>query len=69
MSLQKGVYQLPIHRSRSVPALAKEGSLKQMDYLFRVVHTTPKDAEHTGVTSIPSVATGTGKLLHQMIMV
>lgn len=63
--VQKGVYQLPIHRSRSVPSLAKEGSLKQMDYpgsVFRVVTTTPRVTEHTAVTSMPTVTTGTGKI-------
>ncbi|XP_021770598.1 uncharacterized protein LOC110734758 isoform X2 [Chenopodium quinoa] len=40
----KGRVQLPIHRSHSVPALIKDGSVRQVDSfggVFRVVPTTP----------------------------
>lgn len=46
--------QLPIHRSRSVPLLNKDGAIKQMDSLggvFRVIPTTPRVAEGSGTTS------------------
>ncbi|GMP85071.1 hypothetical protein CsSME_00038378 [Camellia sinensis var. sinensis] len=46
--------QLPIHRSRSVPSLIKEGSIRQIDPLssvFRVVPTTPRVAEGMLTTS------------------
>ncbi|KAL9429291.1 hypothetical protein AB3S75_031160 [Citrus x aurantiifolia] len=45
---------LPIHRSRSVPLLNKDGSIRQMDSLggvFRVIPTTPRVAEGSGTTS------------------
>ncbi|KAA8516540.1 hypothetical protein F0562_016954 [Nyssa sinensis] len=46
----KGGTQLPIHRSRSVPVLNKDGSIRQMDSLggvFRVIPSTPRVAEGT----------------------
>lgn len=61
--MQKGGYQLPIHRSHSVPVLNKDGSMKQMDYLgsiYRVITTTPKVTEQTAATSVPGVTIGTG---------
>ncbi|GAY53345.1 hypothetical protein CUMW_148600 [Citrus unshiu] len=45
---------LPIHRSRSVPLLNKDGSIRQIDSLggvFRVIPTTPRVAEGSGTTS------------------
>ncbi|KAK9291240.1 hypothetical protein L1049_009428 [Liquidambar formosana] len=45
---------LPIHRSRSVPEINKDGSIRQMDYMggiFRVIPTTPRMAEGTVTTS------------------
>ncbi|KAI3473261.1 hypothetical protein Pfo_029840 [Paulownia fortunei] len=54
----KGGYQLSIHRSRSVPVLNKDGSMKQMDYLggvYRVISTTPRVTDQTAATSMPSV--------------
>ncbi|CAL5422388.1 unnamed protein product [Camellia sinensis] len=48
------VEALPIHRSRSVPSLIKEGSVRQIDPLsgvFRVVPTTPRVAEAMLTTS------------------
>ncbi|XP_011094675.1 uncharacterized protein LOC105174317 isoform X2 [Sesamum indicum] len=59
----KGGYQLPMHRSLSVPVLNKDGSLKQMDYLggiYRVIPTTPRPTEQIAATSIPSVAIDIG---------
>ncbi|KAL0309734.1 UNVERIFIED_CONTAM: hypothetical protein Sradi_5915700 [Sesamum radiatum] len=59
----KGGYQLPMHRSLSVPVLNKDGSLKQMDDLggiYRVIPTTPRPTEQTPATSIPSVAIDIG---------
>ncbi|KAF5750364.1 putative protein binding protein [Tripterygium wilfordii] len=47
-SSSKGAAQLPIHRSRSVPLLNDEGSIRQLDSLgglFRVVPATPRGAE------------------------
>ncbi|XP_056684636.1 uncharacterized protein [Spinacia oleracea] len=41
----KGLLQLPIHRSRSVPVLIKDGSVRQVDSfggIFRVIPTTPR---------------------------
>lgn len=41
----KGLLQLPIHRSHSVPVLVKDGSVRHMDSfggVFRVVPTTPR---------------------------
>ncbi|KAL1545850.1 hypothetical protein AAHA92_22528 [Salvia divinorum] len=52
----KGGCQLPMHRSRSVPVLNKEGSIKQMDSLgsvYRVVPTTPRVTEQTSAASTP----------------
>ncbi|XP_042054422.1 uncharacterized protein LOC121799138 isoform X2 [Salvia splendens] len=52
----KGGCQLPMHRSRSVPVLNKEGSIKQMDSLgsvYRVVPTTPRVTEQTSAASPP----------------
>lgn len=55
--------QLPIHRSRSVPLLNKDGSIRQMDSfsgVFRVIPSTPRVAEGSGTTSsstFPSNAT------------
>ncbi|KAL7265102.1 hypothetical protein ACSBR1_002955 [Camellia fascicularis] len=51
--------QLPIHRSRSVPVLNKDGSIRQSDSLsgvFRVVPTTPRVAGGTlaTMTSTPT---------------
>ncbi|THG23877.1 E3 ubiquitin-protein ligase MARCH7-like isoform X1 [Camellia sinensis] len=46
--------QLPMYRSRSVPSLIKEGSVRQIDPLsgvFRVVPTTPRVAEGMLTTS------------------
>lgn len=46
----KGSVQLPIHRSRSVPVLHKNGSVRQMDSfggVFRVVPATPRVKEGT----------------------
>ncbi|CAL5419943.1 unnamed protein product [Camellia sinensis] len=50
----KNTTQLPIHRSRSVPSLIKEGSVRQIDPLssvFRVVPTTPRVADGMLTTS------------------
>uniref|UniRef100_A0A2P2M0S5 Protein binding protein n=1 Tax=Rhizophora mucronata TaxID=61149 RepID=A0A2P2M0S5_RHIMU len=47
----KGEAQLAIHRSHSVPALNKDGSIRQLDSLggrFRVVPTAPCAAEQSG---------------------
>uniref|UniRef100_A0A5B7BCR3 RING-CH-type domain-containing protein n=1 Tax=Davidia involucrata TaxID=16924 RepID=A0A5B7BCR3_DAVIN len=49
----KGGTPLPIHRSRSVPVLNKDGSTRQMDSLggvFRVIPATPRVAEGTVAT-------------------
>ncbi|XP_044486847.1 uncharacterized protein LOC123211923 isoform X2 [Mangifera indica] len=46
----KGGARLPIHRSRSVPVLNKDGSIRQLDSLggvFRVIPATPHIAEGT----------------------
>lgn len=70
--MQKGGNQLSIHRSRSVPVLNKDGSMKQTDYLgsvYRVIPTTPRVTEQTTATSMPSITIGTGKFLRQMIKV
>lgn len=68
--MQKGRHQLPIHRSRSVPVLNKDGSVKQMDHLgsiFRVISTTPRVTEPTAATSVPSVTIDTGNFAHQLV--
>ncbi|CAN0926888.1 hypothetical protein LINGRAHAP2_LOCUS35566 [Linum grandiflorum] len=60
LSYAKGEAQLPIHRSRSVPVLNKEVSVRQMDSaggLFRVIPTTPRSA--VPATSMPSPAAET----------
>lgn len=62
--MQKDGYQLPMHRSRSVPVLYKEG-VKQMDSLgsvYRVIPTTPKVTEQTSPASVtvPGETTGAG---------
>ncbi|XP_042046042.1 uncharacterized protein LOC121792234 [Salvia splendens] len=52
----KGGCQLPMHRSRSVPVLNKEGSIKQIDSLgsvYRVVPTAPRVTEQTSAASPP----------------
>ncbi|KAL2533659.1 RING/U-box superfamily protein [Abeliophyllum distichum] len=57
VNVAKGVTQFPIHRSRSVPVLTKDRSIKQMDYLgsvFRVIPTTPQVAEQITITSVAS---------------
>ena len=54
--MQKGVCQLPMHRSRSVPVLYKEESIKQMDNLgsaYRVVPTTLSVTEQSAAASVP----------------
>ncbi|KAG6430479.1 hypothetical protein SASPL_108548 [Salvia splendens] len=54
--LSKGGCQLPMHRSRSVPVLYKEGSIKQMDNLggvYRVVPTTLSVTEQSAAASVP----------------
>ncbi|CAK9164815.1 unnamed protein product [Ilex paraguariensis] len=54
LNSSKGGTQLPIHRSRSVPVLNKDQSIRQMDYLgsvFRVIPTTPQVAQGTVATS------------------
>ncbi|XP_047959796.1 uncharacterized protein LOC125205042 isoform X1 [Salvia hispanica] len=54
--LSKGVCQLPMHRSRSVPVLYKEESIKQMDNLgsaYRVVPTTLSVTEQSAAASVP----------------
>ncbi|KAH6801585.1 RING/U-box superfamily protein [Perilla frutescens var. frutescens] len=57
----KGGCQLPMHRSRSVPVLNKEESLKQLDYLgsiYRVIPTTPRVTEQTAAALVPGVTIG-----------
>uniref|UniRef100_A0A2P2M0V3 Protein binding protein n=2 Tax=Rhizophora mucronata TaxID=61149 RepID=A0A2P2M0V3_RHIMU len=52
----KGEAQLPIHRSRSVPVLNKDGSIRQLDSLggrFRVIPTTSQVPEQA-VTILPN---------------
>lgn len=61
--MQKGGYQLPIHRSHSVPVLNKDGSMKQMDSIYRVFTTTPKVTEQTAATSVPGATIGTGTFM------
>ena len=61
--MQTGGCQLPMHRSRSVPVLNKEGSIKQMDSLgsvYRVVPTTPRITEQTSAASPPVGTIGAG---------
>lgn len=62
--MQKDGYQLPMHRSRSVPVLNKEGIVKQMDYLgsvYRVIPATPKVTEQASTTPVPGeTTTGAG---------
>lgn len=75
--MQKGGQQLPMHRSRSVPVLNKEGSVKQMDSLgsvYRVVPTTPRVTEQTAAASAPVGTTCAGTYyvnwcLSQLILV
>ncbi|EYU34440.1 hypothetical protein ABFS82_10G098000 [Erythranthe guttata] len=53
----KGGPRMSIHRSRSVPILNEDGSMKQMDYLgsvYRVIPATPRVTEQAAATSIPS---------------
>ncbi|XP_025013169.1 uncharacterized protein LOC8284538 isoform X2 [Ricinus communis] len=55
---RKGDAQKPIHRSRSVPMMDKEGSVRQIDPsggIFRVVPTTPRPAE-VAVTTTSSAS-------------
>uniref|UniRef100_A0A803NAV5 RING-CH-type domain-containing protein n=1 Tax=Chenopodium quinoa TaxID=63459 RepID=A0A803NAV5_CHEQI len=50
----KGRIQLPIHRSHSVPALTKDGSIRQVDSfggVFRVVPITPRAKDGPPVAS------------------
>ncbi|KAL3825914.1 hypothetical protein ACJIZ3_021943 [Penstemon smallii] len=57
VDVAKGGSQLSIHRSRSVPVLSKDGSVKNMEYLgsvFRVIPTTPGVTEQKAATSIAS---------------
>lgn len=62
--MQKDGCQLPMHRSRSVPVLYKEGVVKQMDLgsVYRVIPTTPKVTEQTSTApvTVPGETTGAG---------
>lgn len=59
--MQKGGDHQPIHRSRSVPELFKEGSLSVRSG-FRVIPTTPRRAEGTvTITTNTSLEDDTGK--------
>ncbi|GKV12223.1 hypothetical protein SLEP1_g23401 [Rubroshorea leprosula] len=65
----KGEARPPIHRSRSVPVLNKDGrSMTRMDSfggVFRVIPTTPRVANKTTTTaSNPSPENGTGSSLY-----
>ncbi|GMP85073.1 hypothetical protein CsSME_00038378 [Camellia sinensis var. sinensis] len=63
--------QLPIHRSRSVPSLIKEGSIRQIDPLssvFRVVPTTPRVAEGMLTTSTTAPTNDVGVVVQMEMM-
>ncbi|PIN14307.1 Ubiquitin--protein ligase [Handroanthus impetiginosus] len=58
----KGGFQLSIHRSRSVPVLHDDGSMKQMDAaggVYRVFSTTPRVTQQAAATSMPGVTIDT----------
>ncbi|KAI3799502.1 hypothetical protein L1987_34801 [Smallanthus sonchifolius] len=49
-TIEKGWIQRPIHRSRSVPDMIKDGNMNQIESLggvFRIIPTTPKVAQGT----------------------
>ena len=65
---RKSGSQIPIHRSRSVPTLNKDGSIRQIDSfsaLFRVVPTTPRVAEGkvATLTTVPTKDAGNWLLI------
>lgn len=65
--LQKSGTQLPIHRSRSVPELIKDGSIRQIDSssgVIRVVPITPRVADENlaALTIAPTIDAGSKTL-------
>lgn len=59
------VTQYSIHRSRSVPVLNKDGSVRQTDYangVIRVIPATPRVAEHNPPTSCATFVVGADEI-------
>lgn len=65
---QKKGQQLPIHRSRSVPALTKYGNTS-VGGMFRVVPTTPRLAGSIAKTSMKSPPDDTGNFLFHVCII